>query len=117
VELTANVVTGDQMQPPMIVRGAKTSESSQIVYQAGLVQYTPEAINDAGQIAATAVRGGVSYAVRLDLIRPHPHAAPALDADAAAEIAALAAPAAQDAALAKAEAEAQAREVVRPAGQ
>lgn len=31
---------------------------------------SPQAINDAGQIAATAVRRGVSYAVRLDLIRP-----------------------------------------------
>lgn len=83
----------------------------------GWFSIDPQAINDAGQIAATAVRGGVSYAVRLDLIRPHAGSAPALDADAAAEIAALAAPAAQEAALDKAEAEAQAREVVRPAGQ
>lgn len=30
----------------------------------------PRAINDAGQIAATAYRKGVQYAVRLDLIRP-----------------------------------------------
>lgn len=30
----------------------------------------PVAINNNGQIAATAVRGGVQYAVRLDLIRP-----------------------------------------------
>ena len=30
----------------------------------------PQAINDAGQIAATATRNGVQYAVRLDLIRP-----------------------------------------------
>ena len=91
--------------------------SSMVDPRQGWGNIDPQAINDAGQIAATAVRGGVSYAVRLDLIRPHPHAAPALDADAAAEIAALATPAAQDAALAKAEAEAQAREVVRPAGQ
>ncbi|WP_183107793.1 HAF repeat-containing protein [Massilia sp. Dwa41.01b] len=40
---------------------------------------SPEAINDAGQIAATAYRGGVSYAVRLDLIRPHGMAAPEID--------------------------------------
>jgi len=42
---------------------------------------SPEAINDAGQIAATAYRGGVSYAVRLDLIRPHGMAAPEIEAD------------------------------------
>jgi len=39
----------------------------------------PEAINDAGQIAATAYRNGVRYAVRLDLIRPSVLAAPQLD--------------------------------------
>ncbi len=33
--------------------------------------FSPEAINDSGQIAATASRDGVQYAVRLDLIRPH----------------------------------------------
>ncbi|QYF91722.1 HAF repeat-containing protein [Massilia sp. PAMC28688] len=32
---------------------------------------SPQAINDSGQIAATAYRNGVQYAVRLDLIRPH----------------------------------------------
>jgi uncharacterized membrane protein len=31
----------------------------------------PAAINDSGQIAATAYRNGIQYAVRLDLIRPH----------------------------------------------
>ncbi|MGX4641947.1 hypothetical protein ACWCIA_10075, partial [Massilia sp. SYSU DXS3249] len=41
----------------------------------------PEAINDAGQIAATAFRGGIQYAVRLDLIRPHALSAPLLDED------------------------------------
>lgn len=39
------------------------------------------AINDAGQIAATAVRGGVQYAVRLDLIRPHGLEAPQIEAE------------------------------------
>ncbi len=34
--------------------------------------FAPQSINDAGQIAATAYRNGVSYAVRLDLIRPLP---------------------------------------------
>ena len=77
----------------------------------------PAAINDAGQIAASAVRNGVQYAVRLDLIRPYPSAAPAPDADEAAEMAALAAPAAQEAAQARAEAAAQAREVALPVRQ
>lgn len=77
----------------------------------------PEAINDAGQIAATAVRNGVQYAIRLDLIRPHALSAPVLDADQAAELAAIAAPPAQAAALDRAEAEAQAREIVQPVAQ
>ena len=42
---------------------------------------SPQAINDAGQIAATAVRRGVSYAVRLDLIRPQVLAAPEVGKD------------------------------------
>ena len=36
----------------------------------------PKAINNAGQIAATADRDGVQYAVRLDLIRPMLERAP-----------------------------------------
>ncbi|MET0980690.1 MAG: HAF repeat-containing protein [Telluria sp.] len=42
---------------------------------------SPQAINDAGQIAAIAVRKGVRYAVRLDLIRPHALASPHLERD------------------------------------
>lgn len=42
---------------------------------------SPQAINDAGQIAAVAVRKGVRYAVRLDLIRPHGLAAPVMGKD------------------------------------
>lgn len=100
-----------------IWRGKRMQALSSLVDpKLGWGNIDPQAINDVGQIAATAVRGGVSYAVRLDLIRPHASTAPPLDADAAAEIAALAAPAAQEAALDKAEAEAQAREVVQPAG-
>lgn len=79
--------------------------------------YHPVAINDAGQIAAVATRNGVRYTVRLDLIRPHVDAAPALDPEAAAELLAFPASPALDAALAKAEAQAQAREVVRPVAQ
>ena len=76
----------------------------------------PVAINDAGQIAATATRNGVNYAVRLDLIRPHVDAVPALE-DATAETLGFPASPALDAALAKAEAQAQAREVVLPVAQ
>lgn len=48
----------------------------------------PRAINDAGQIAATAYRKGVQYAVRLDLIRPHASGAPHIEADDEADAAA-----------------------------
>jgi probable HAF family extracellular repeat protein len=41
----------------------------------------PEAINDAGQIAATAYRNEVQYAVRLDLIRPHAIPAPQFEGE------------------------------------
>lgn len=74
----------------------------------------PRAINDAGQIAASATRGGVQYAVRLDLIQPHLLAAPELEADVSDEQAVSPAQAAADAKL---EAEAQLREVVKPVRQ
>ncbi|CAH0136139.1 hypothetical protein SRABI118_00162 [Massilia sp. Bi118] len=73
----------------------------------------PQAINDAGQIAATAIRGGVQYAVRLDLIRPSLEAPPPMDADEEAALA-VPAPSAEEAA---AEAEAQAQEKVQPVRQ
>ncbi|MFC0253481.1 HAF repeat-containing protein [Massilia consociata] len=73
--------------------------------------WRPAAINDAGQIAATAYRRGVQYAVRLDLIRPSMLSAPLLETD--DEDAALAG----QAAPAAAEAEAQEREVVQPVPQ
>jgi probable HAF family extracellular repeat protein len=79
----------------------------------------PRAINDKGQIAADAVRGGVQYAVRLDPIRPSLEAAPADDIDAEAEagpIVQSGMTAEQEAAEAKLEAEAQAREPVKPVG-
>jgi probable HAF family extracellular repeat protein len=69
----------------------------------------PEAINDAGQIAATATRNDVFYAVRLDLIRPHALQAPELGLDDEA--------ASQAAAEAKVEAEVPAHEVVQPVKQ
>jgi uncharacterized membrane protein len=70
-----------------------------------------QAINDAGQIAATAIRNGVQYAIRLDLIRPHGLAAPLPDAGEAAEAPTVTTP------PARAEAEAQAREIVQPVAQ
>lgn len=70
----------------------------------------PQAINDAGQIAATAVRGGRQYAVRLDLIRPSAEVAPALELDEEAAGTAKAISPAE----AQEEAEALAHEVVRP---
>lgn len=78
---------------------------------------SPEAINDAGQIAATAVRKGVSYAVRLDLIRPMAVSAPELEPDEEAAVAAQPVSPEEAAAQAKADAEAQAREVARPVQQ
>jgi len=43
--------------------------------------FSPQAINDAGQIAANATRNGVQYAVRLDLIRPNVLATPQLESE------------------------------------
>ena len=76
----------------------------------------PQAINDAGQIAATGTRNGRSYAVRLDLIRPYANAVPPAEPDEEASVEpALSAEAA--AARARAEAEAAAREVAQPVAQ
>ena len=77
--------------------------------------YAPQAINDAGQIAATATRNGAQYAVRLDLIRPHLLAAPELEAD--DEALETTKPEAEAEAEAQADAAAQARELVRPVQQ
>lgn len=73
----------------------------------------PRAINDSGQIAATAYRNGVQYAVRLDLIRPHLLQLPLLHADEGAPVRAAPLSPAQAAAEEKADTDAQAREVVR----
>jgi probable HAF family extracellular repeat protein len=70
----------------------------------------PAAINNAGQIAATAYRHGRQYAVRLDLIRPMAVMVPEQAPDDLA-----AAPLTPE--QARADAEAQAREVVRPVQQ
>lgn len=57
----------------------------------------PRAINDAGQIAANGLRGGVQYTVRLDLIRPHALATPQVELDQEADAAVQAEAPAQDA--------------------
>lgn len=76
----------------------------------------PQAINDAGQIAATAFRNGRSYAVRLDLIRPYANAVPPAEPDEEASVEpSLSSEAA--AAQAKQEAEAAAREAAQPVAQ
>lgn len=72
---------------------------------------SPVAINDAGQIAATARRAGVLYAVRLDLIRPLALQAPLWDSQETV------APELPDAGAAQADAEAAAREVALPVPQ
>jgi probable HAF family extracellular repeat protein len=74
----------------------------------------PEAINDAGQIAATAYRNDVPYAVRLDPMRPSAVAAPQLEPGEEATATGEPLSPAEAAAQAKAEAEAVVREVVRP---
>lgn len=72
----------------------------------------PRAINDNGQIAATAYRNNVQYAVRLDLLRPHLLRAPDVEDDALA----LTAPGKAKAADAEAQedAAAEAREIAQP---
>jgi probable HAF family extracellular repeat protein len=79
--------------------------------RAGWDIQTPVAINDAGQIAATARRNGVLYAVRLDLIRPLAAQAPLWDMQ---EMVAPEVPSAEEA---QADADAEAREVVQPVPQ
>jgi probable HAF family extracellular repeat protein len=79
--------------------------------------HNPQAINDAGQIAATGWRGGVTYALRLDLIRPCLETAPALAPDEQAAFGAAGRSPEAAAAQARAEAEAQPREVALPVRQ
>jgi uncharacterized membrane protein len=78
----------------------------------------PRAINDKGQIAATAVRGGRQYAVRLDPIRPGAEVAQELTLDEeAGPIVRSGLTPGQEEAEAKVEAEAAAKEAVKPLGQ
>jgi len=76
----------------------------------------PQAINDAGQIAANAFRNGVRYAVRLDLIKPHVDAVAPPEHD---EEPSVEAPLSSSAAAKRAqqEAEGMAKEVAQPVAQ
>jgi probable HAF family extracellular repeat protein len=101
-----------------VYRGRKMESLNALVDPAlGWNIQFPRAINDKGQIAADAVRGGVQYAVRLDPIRPSLEAAPTQDIDdEAGPIVQSGLTAEQEAAEAKLEAEAQAKEVLKPVG-
>jgi len=78
---------------------------------------SPQAINDAGQIAATAMRKGLQYAVRLDLIRPSVEATPELAPDEDLSATAKSMSTAQGQSQAKEDADAQARELAQPVRQ
>jgi hypothetical protein len=100
-----------------IYRGKKVQSLNALINPAlGWDIRYPKAINDAGQIAADGYRGGVRYAVRLDLIKPHASAVSPAEAD---EEASVEPPVSAEAAAArvKEEAEAAAREVAKPVGQ
>jgi probable HAF family extracellular repeat protein len=101
-----------------VYRGRKMESLNALVDPAlGWNIQFPRAINDKGQIAADAVRGGVQYAVRLDPIRPSLEAAPTQDIDdEAGPIVQSGLTAEQEAAEAKLESEAQAKEVLKPVG-
>jgi probable HAF family extracellular repeat protein len=101
-----------------VYRGRKMESLNALVDPAlGWNIQFPRAINDKGQIAADAVRGGVQYAVRLDPIRPSLEAAPTQDIDdEAGPIVQSGLTAEQEAAETKLEAEAQAKEVLKPVG-
>ena len=69
--LGAFIYRGKRMESLNALVGAKSGWNIQF----------PRAINDAGQIAANGIRGGVQYTVRLDLIRPHALGAARMDED------------------------------------
>lgn len=100
-----------------IWRGKKMqSLNSLIAPGSGWDIRNPRAINDAGQIAATATRNGVTYAVRLDLIRPHVDAVPPAEHDEEPSVETPLSPEAAAKRL-REEAEAAAKEQARPVTQ
>ena len=109
------VGSSDHLQA-FIWRGRRMESLNALVRRPEWNIVDADAINDAGQIAATAVRNGVSYAVRLDLVRPHVDRAAPAEHDEEADVAAPVSQA-QAAQRAKEEAQAVAREVAVPVGQ
>lgn len=98
-----------------IYRGRKMESLNALIDpKSGWDIYYPRAINNAGQIAATAYRGTVRYAVRLDLIRP---LSLRLPDEATADEAAPPQTEAQRKAEGELDAKAQAGEVTRPVQQ
>lgn len=99
-----------------IYRGKRMQSLNKLVDPALRWDITsPQAINDSGQIAATAYRNGVQYAVRLDLIRPHLARVPELPAVDEALVPQQKGLSAE--AEAKADAQAETREMVKPVQQ
>jgi uncharacterized membrane protein len=71
---------------PFVYRGRRMESLNALIDpKSGWNITFSRAINDAGQIAADAVRNGVQYAVRLDLIHPHALGTPLIEADDQAE--------------------------------
>lgn len=71
INCLGHIVGGSDHLSGFIWRGRRMqSLNALIAPKQGWDINAPQAINDAGQIAATATRNGVQYAVRLDLIRP-----------------------------------------------
>lgn len=108
-----HIVGGSAALGGFVYRGLRMQSLNALVDPAlGWDIRLPRAINDAGQIAATAYRGGQSYAVRLDLIVPLTTPAPVLKLS--DEESPRAVSQTERDAEAKADAQAQARELARP---
>ncbi|MES2899394.1 MAG: HAF repeat-containing protein [Pseudomonadota bacterium] len=82
INVHGHVVGSSNHLAGFVYRGRRMQSLNALIDPAlGWDIQSPQAINDAGQIAATAYRRGVQYAVRLDLIRPHALTAPSLPAE------------------------------------
>jgi len=77
-----HVVGNSNHLGPFIYRGERMESLNTLIdRRSGWTVDFSRGINDAGQIIADASRGGVGYAVRLDLIRPHALGAAPVEAD------------------------------------
>ena len=77
-----HVVGTSQQHGAFVYRGRRMESLNALIdRRSGWTISFPRAINDAGQIAAWGERKGVTYTVRLDLIRPHGMATPHIEAD------------------------------------